>query len=131
MKQVHQKLEYFLETGLEITGKALKPNGKIADKVTLTLMVKSADKAPIFQMGVTDSLGRYGFYGLDFIDSTQIFVQGMKKSGGKNRTPVKSWANFLTVATGDLKFAEFTPHLLRGFSSVRLGVNDGLIWSHV
>jgi hypothetical protein len=84
MADKQPKLEHFLETGLEVTGKALKPNGKIADKVTLTLMVKSGSKEPIFQMGMTDSLGRYGFYGLDFNDSTQVFVQGMKKSGGKN-----------------------------------------------
>jgi TonB-dependent SusC/RagA subfamily outer membrane receptor len=84
MADKQPKLEHFLETGLEVTGKALKPNGKIAENITLTLMVKSTDKAPIFQMGVTDSLGRYGFYGLDFSDSTQVFVQAMKKSGNKN-----------------------------------------------
>lgn len=84
MSDKQPKLEHFLETGLEVTGKALKPNGKIAENITLTLMIKGADKAPIFQMGMTDSLGRYGFYGLDFTDSTQVFVQGMKKSGTKN-----------------------------------------------
>ena len=35
-------------------------------------------------MGTTDSLGRYGFYGLDFFDSTQVLIQGMKQNGGKN-----------------------------------------------
>jgi TonB-dependent SusC/RagA subfamily outer membrane receptor len=35
-------------------------------------------------MGTTDSLGRYAFYDLNFSDSTQIFVQGMKQNGGKN-----------------------------------------------
>jgi TonB-dependent SusC/RagA subfamily outer membrane receptor len=78
------KMDYFLETGLEVTGKALRPNGKVADKVTLTLMVKNDKKAPILQMGVTDSVGRYGFYELDFFDTTQIFVQGMKQGGSKN-----------------------------------------------
>lgn len=78
------KLNYFLETGLEVSGTALRPNGKIADKVTLTLMIKNGKNTPQFQMGTTDSLGRYNFYGLDFSDSTQIFVQGMKQNGGKN-----------------------------------------------
>jgi TonB-dependent Receptor Plug Domain len=78
------KMENFLETGLSVTGKAIRPNGKIADNVTLTMMLKNGKAVPQFQMGMTDSLGRYGFYGLDFSDSTQIFVQGMKKSGSKN-----------------------------------------------
>ncbi len=78
------KMDYFLETGLEVTGKAVKPNGKIADKVTLTLVLKNEGKNPQFQVGMTDSLGRYGFYELDFFDTTQVFVQGMKQGGGKN-----------------------------------------------
>jgi len=78
------KMNNLLETGLEVTGKALKPNGKIADNVTLTLLLKNDKKVPQFLTTITDSLGRYGFYGLDFFDSTQVFVQGMKKNGGKN-----------------------------------------------
>jgi TonB-dependent Receptor Plug Domain len=73
-----------LETGLSVTGKAIRPNGKIADNVTLTMMLKNGKLNPQFQMGTTDSLGRYGFYGLDFNDSTEVFIQGMKKSGSKN-----------------------------------------------
>lgn len=78
------KMDNFLETGLYVTGKAIRPNGKTADKVTLTMMLKNGKLNPQFQMGITDSLGRYGFYGLDFSDSTQVFMQGMKKSGSKN-----------------------------------------------
>lgn len=78
------KINYLLETGLEVSGKAIRPNGKIADKVTLTLMIKNGKNNPQFQMGTTDSLGNYRFYGLDFSDSTQILVQGMKQNGGKN-----------------------------------------------
>jgi TonB-dependent SusC/RagA subfamily outer membrane receptor len=84
MTDKESKITNLLENGLEVSGKALKPNGKIADKVTLTLMIKNGKNTPQFQMGTTDSLGRYGFYGLDFSDSTQIFVQGMKQNGGKN-----------------------------------------------
>ncbi|MEY4540658.1 MAG: hypothetical protein RLZZ306_2415 [Bacteroidota bacterium] len=84
MADKEPKINYFLETGLEITGTALKPNGKIADKVTLTLMLTKEKTNPQLQMGVTDSLGRYGFYGLDFYDTTQVRVQGMKQGGGKN-----------------------------------------------
>ena len=78
------KIKNLLETGLEVSGRAIRPNGKIADKVTLTLMIKDGKNNPQFQMGTTDSLGNYGFYGLDFSDSTQIWVQGMKQNGGKN-----------------------------------------------
>ena len=78
------KMNNLLETGLEVTGKALKPNGKIADNVTLTLVLKNDKKIPQFLTATTDSLGNYGFYSLDFFDTTQVFVQGMKKNGGKN-----------------------------------------------
>ena len=78
------KITNYLETGLEVSGKAIRPNGKTADKVTLTLMIKNGKNNPQFQMGTTDSLGNYGFYGLDFSDSTQILIQGMKQNGGKN-----------------------------------------------
>jgi TonB-dependent SusC/RagA subfamily outer membrane receptor len=78
------KMDSFLETGLSITGKAIRPNGKVSESVTLTLMLKKEKLNPQFQMGMTDSLGRYGFYGLDFTDTTQVFVQAVKKSGGKN-----------------------------------------------
>ncbi len=78
------KMDNFLETGLSVTGKAIRPNGKIAENVTLTMMLKNGNLNPQFQMGITDSLGRYGFYGLDFNDSTQVFMQGIKKGGSKN-----------------------------------------------
>jgi TonB-dependent SusC/RagA subfamily outer membrane receptor len=84
MEDKEPKINNLLETGLEVSGKAIKPNGKIADNVTLTLVIKNDKKVPQFMTGTTDSLGRYGFYGLDFFDSTQVFVQGMKQNGGKN-----------------------------------------------
>ena len=84
MADKFQKIENFLETGLSVTGKAMKPNGKIANNVTLTMMLKNERIMPKFDMGTTDSLGRYGFYGLDFNDSTQVFVQGVKQGGSKN-----------------------------------------------
>ena len=84
MTDKEPKLNYFLETGLEVSGTALRPNGKIADKVTLTLMLKNDKQIPQFQMGVTDSVGQYSFYGLDFNDTTKIFVQGVKQGGGKS-----------------------------------------------
>lgn len=84
MTDKNPKTNNLLETGLEVTGKALKPNGKIAENVTLTLILKNDKKNPQFLTATTDSLGRYGFYSLDFFDTTQVFVQGIKQNGGKN-----------------------------------------------
>ena len=84
MSDKEPKITNLLETGLEVSGKALKPNGKVAENVTLTLVIKNDKRVPQFLTESTDSLGRYGFYGLDFFDSTQVFVQGMKQNGGKN-----------------------------------------------
>lgn len=75
---------HILETGLSVTGRALRPNGKPANNVSLTLMLKEENRTPQIMMMNADSLGNYGFYGIDFNDSTQIFVQGMKEKGGKN-----------------------------------------------
>jgi hypothetical protein len=84
MANKQPKMDYFLQTGLEVTGKAIRPNGKIANNVSLTLLLKNEGKAPQFQMEITDSLGRFGFYGLNFNDSTQVLVQATKQGGGKN-----------------------------------------------
>jgi TonB-dependent SusC/RagA subfamily outer membrane receptor len=35
-------------------------------------------------MTTGDSLGRYGFYGLDFADTSAVMVQGTREKGGKN-----------------------------------------------
>ncbi len=84
MADKEPKISYLLESGLEVTGKAIKPNGKIANNVSVTLLIKNDKKTPQFLMASTDSGGKYGFYGLDFNDSVQVWVQGVKQGGGKN-----------------------------------------------
>lgn len=74
----------FIETGLSVTGKALKPNGKPSANVSLTLMIKNRTNPPQLLLNSADSLGNFGFYGLNFNDSTTVLVQGMKEKGGKN-----------------------------------------------
>lgn len=76
--------QHILETGLSVTGKALRPNGKPANNVSLTLMLKTQNENPQILMSSADSLGNYAFYGIDFNDSTQVFIQGMKDKGSKN-----------------------------------------------
>jgi TonB-dependent SusC/RagA subfamily outer membrane receptor len=77
-------INYLAETGLEVTGKAVKSNGKIADNLALTLMIKHENQKPQILTAITDSEGKYGFYGLDFFDSTKVYVQGIKKNGNRD-----------------------------------------------
>lgn len=86
LNDVKPKMDYFVEQGLEITGKALRPNGKVTDKLTLTLMLKKPKENPIIAMTSVDSLGRYGFYNLDFTDSVDVYLQAVKANGARNLT---------------------------------------------
>lgn len=79
-----KKQEFPIETGIHITGKALKPNKSVAKNVSLTLMLKSENGKSDILVSSTDSLGNYEFYDLDFTDSTKILIQGTKENGGKN-----------------------------------------------
>ncbi|MFD1817470.1 TonB-dependent outer membrane receptor, SusC/RagA subfamily, signature region [Pseudarcicella hirudinis] len=78
------RINYFIEQGLSVTGTVLRPNGKVSDHAELTLMLKKKDNTSDFFMTSADSTGKFGFYGLDFSDTTTIFVQGTKEKGGRN-----------------------------------------------
>ncbi|WP_044173201.1 TonB-dependent receptor plug domain-containing protein [Flectobacillus major] len=77
-------LKYFIEQGLSIKGKALKPNGKVAEQVNLTVMLKKGKGFPVFLLTSTDSLGRFAIDDLDFTDTTEVLVQATKGNGGRN-----------------------------------------------
>ncbi len=83
MSEKTADLPFFVETGIDITGKATRLNGKLANNITLTLLLKSEGQIPIFKVGTTDSLGNFGFYGFDFYDTTSVLVQAMKQNGSK------------------------------------------------
>jgi TonB-dependent SusC/RagA subfamily outer membrane receptor len=84
LAEKYPKFENLLETGLSVTGKVLRPNGKISNNAMMTLMLKPKEGTPIFTMTTGDSLGRYGFYDLDFTDTSSVMVQATKEKGGKN-----------------------------------------------
>jgi TonB-dependent SusC/RagA subfamily outer membrane receptor len=66
-----------------LTGSVRKLDGQIANNVTLTLIIKNDKKKPQMQLTSSDSTGRYGFYELDFYDTTQVFVQS-SRGGNKD-----------------------------------------------
>jgi hypothetical protein len=78
------KQNYFIESGLEVTGSVLQSNGKVPKNLSLTMMLRDSKNQPSqIKIGTIDSSGRYGFYGLDFSDTTKVFVQATKKGLGK------------------------------------------------
>lgn len=78
------KPTHFVESGLSITGSVLRPNGKLSDKpVSLTLFLSRGEDKQIWMNG-TDADGLFGFYRLDFSDTTEVLVQAVKTTGGRN-----------------------------------------------
>jgi TonB-dependent Receptor Plug Domain len=77
------KINYFYEAGLDVTGSVRKLDGQIDNNVTLTLIIKNDKKKPQMQLTSSDSTGRFGFYELDFYDTTQVFVQS-SRGGNKD-----------------------------------------------
>ena len=76
------KSTFFIEQGLSITGKAIRPNGKVTSKpINVTLMLQKADKNPVIQLASADSAGNFGFHSLDFVDTASAFVQAVKEKG--------------------------------------------------
>ncbi|MFN8354263.1 MAG: TonB-dependent receptor plug domain-containing protein [Spirosomataceae bacterium] len=80
------KPRFYAEVGLSVTGTVLRPNGKTTEKPTnLTLLLSSGENKQ-FIMGDASPEGVFGFYGLDFSDTTDVLVQAVKTSGGRNLT---------------------------------------------
>lgn len=75
--------KYLVEQGLSVTGRVMRPNGKISKNVNVTLML-SDDKKPVLMVGTADTAGVFGFYNLNFFDTTKILVQAVKEKGGRN-----------------------------------------------
>lgn len=74
--------QFLIEQGLSVTGKTVRPNGKLTTKpVNVTMMINGADKKPVLKLASVDSSGNFGFYFLDFVDTTTVFVQAVKEKG--------------------------------------------------
>ena len=86
MKEPLPTPAYLLEQGLDFTGKATRPSGRVIDKkpVSLTLMLSQPDKEPLFAMEPTDAEGRFGFYNLDFQDSARVMIQALAGRADRN-----------------------------------------------
>ncbi len=73
-------MNYSVESGLAVTGTALRPNGKAMNNAMVTMMLKVPKFMPNSQIAMVDSTGKYGFYNLDFSDTAKVFIQGVKKN---------------------------------------------------
>ena len=77
--------KYPIERGLSLTGRVTRPNQKdISEKVQLTFLMAHRDSSRSVLMGETDATGNYAVYGLDFTDTTVVFIQGVKRAANRN-----------------------------------------------
>ncbi len=77
------QFKFLIEQGLSITGKVMRPNGKISKNVNVTLMM-GGENNPLVMVSTADTAGQFSFYNLSFFDTTKIFVQAVKEKGGRN-----------------------------------------------
>ncbi|MBC7892869.1 MAG: TonB-dependent receptor plug domain-containing protein [Sphingobacteriaceae bacterium] len=76
---------FLFEQALSITGTVRRPNGKpFEKKVGLTLLSTPKNALPSFATGEADAEGRFGFYDLDFSDSTTVLVQAIAGKGNRD-----------------------------------------------
>ena len=115
------KLDYPLEQGLSITGRAIRFNKKASANAKVTLLLKPKNtRIPVFGLGECDSIGHFAFYNLDFLDSCQILVQALKSKGGRGLDIVLDTISLPKIATSLLApsmlsfnpeaFSEFLKH---------------------
>ena len=78
--------KFYPETGLTLSGRVVRPNGKSLEKpVNLTLFLTGkAPTPPQIWFGETSKLGDFTFTGLGFSDTTAILVQAVKDNGGRS-----------------------------------------------
>ena len=75
-------LQYVVEDGLLLSGKVSRPNNKVAENVMMTFLLMKKDSTRQMLMGQSDELGQFMTTGMDFYDSTGIFVQALTQKGG-------------------------------------------------
>lgn len=75
---------FLVEQGLSVTGTVQRPNGKpFEKKVGLTLLATAKNAPSAFATGEADAEGRFGFYNLDFTDTTTVLVQAVAGKGNR------------------------------------------------
>lgn len=75
-------INYVVEDGLMLSGKVSRPNNKLAENVMMTFLLMKKDSTRQMLMGQSDETGRFLTTGMDFYDSTGIFVQALTQKGG-------------------------------------------------
>ncbi|MCY7349203.1 MAG: TonB-dependent receptor plug domain-containing protein [Cytophagaceae bacterium] len=76
---------FLVEQGLAVTGTVRRPNGKpFEKKVGLTMIATAKNKPLAFLTGEADAEGRFGFYDLDYTDSTTVLVQAIAGKGNRD-----------------------------------------------
>lgn len=79
--------QFEIERGIEISGKALQPNGKVPTKPTsISLLYSPAPGASEYVNTKTDSNGKFVFSLTDAPGKTKVFLQGLKDKGRRNLT---------------------------------------------
>ena len=84
MAQRTPRIDYPLEQGMSMTGKAVRYNKKASANAQMTLFLKpKEEKNAQLSISQCDSSGRFAFYNLDFSDTCQFLVQAVKEKGGR------------------------------------------------
>lgn len=73
---------YVLEDGLLLSGKVSRPNNKVADNVMMTFLLVKKDSTRQILTGQSDEVGRFMTTGMDFYDSTGVFIHALTQKGG-------------------------------------------------
>jgi len=74
--------KYVVEDGLLLSGQVNRMNNKPAENVNMTFMLMKKDSTRAMLMGQANELGQYMASGLDFYDSTGIYIQALAQKGG-------------------------------------------------
>lgn len=74
--------KYVVEDGLVLSGQVNRLNNKPAENVNMTFILMKKDSTRDLLMGQSDATGRYMASGMEFYDSTGIFIQALAQKGG-------------------------------------------------
>ena len=89
LAKLETEREHFFDFGMHINGRVL-PEGRrgITESKFLTLIVNQ-DEHPLVYDGQTDEKGYFSFQGLDFEDSTSIYIQVFTVNKNRKNNPVQ------------------------------------------
>lgn len=106
LQAIYPPVKYPVEEGLSLIGRVVRPNQKMAGKVQLTFLVAKADSTRDMMAGESDSEGRFGIYGLHFLDSATFFIQAI---AGKNNRNVEIQLEDMISPTVTLAEVPYNP----------------------